>query len=56
MKATLNEDGSTSYTLTYNEKIIVWTVAAFLFGRRTGYVRGRSAMSKELDRTGRPIP
>lgn len=56
MKATLNEDGSTSYTLTYNEKVVVWTIFAFLFGRRVGYVRGRSAMAQEINKTGGPTP
>lgn len=56
MKTKLNEDGSTSYTLSQNEKIMIWTVVAFLYGRRTGFTKGRSTMAREIHKTGTPQP
>ena len=56
MKTNINDDGSTSYTLTSNEKLLIFTVVSFLLGQRRGYVRGRTAMAKEIRKTGTPQP
>lgn len=56
MKVEHHEDGTTSYTLSDNEKLLIATIVSYLFGRRVGYGRGRSAMAKEISKTGSPKP
>lgn len=56
MKTEHNEDGSTTYTLTDNEKILIATFISYMFGKRMGYNRGRYAMAKEIEKTGAPKP
>lgn len=56
MRTVRNDDGTTSYTLTETEKVLIFSVVSYALGRRIGYTRGRSAMAREIHRTGQPRP
>lgn len=48
MKSKINEDGSTSYTLSANERMFLYGIVGYWYGKRVGYTRGRTSMAKEL--------
>lgn len=52
MKTTENEDGSVSYTLTPNERMCVYGVIGFIFGRQLGYRKGRIAATRTIKKSG----
>lgn len=54
MRRNINEDGSTSYTLTQTEKTILGVTIAYLLGRRGGYYSGRRSMQLEIERANKP--
>lgn len=47
-----NEDGSVSYTLSPAERMMIYGIVGFLFGRVSGYRKGRRVMAKEIKKTG----
>ncbi len=51
MKRSKNEDGTTSYTLSDTEKMLIGVAVAYLFGRRTGFYAGRRSMAIEIEKT-----
>lgn len=54
MRKTINQDGSTSYTLTQTEKTVLTALVAYLWGRRVGYYRGREAATFEIEKNTGP--
>lgn len=54
MKKQVNQDGSTTYTLSQTEKIVLWSILSYFYGRRVGFYHGRRTMAAEIQRTGKP--
>lgn len=55
MKKKIDTDGSVSYAFTQTEKVVFFSVLAFMYGRRVGYYQGRISMSKEIDQVKKAV-
>lgn len=56
MRTTENEDGSVSYTLTPNERMFIYAIVGFIFGRQVGYRKGRIVTQKAIKKSGLTQP